>query len=73
MNEVKRVLDCVRRGTGEGRSTCQPASMLLRSEPSNDPERIQIWERLNSLTTWIDGSHTFIVALAPYTSCDDPV
>lgn len=55
------------------RGTCQPASMLLRSEPSKEPERTQIWDRLNSLTTSIDGSHTFIVALAPYTSCDAPV
>lgn len=60
-----KVLDCVHGRTGNGRSTCHPASMLLRSEPSNDPERTQICDRLNSLTTWIEGSHTFIVALAP--------
>ena len=63
------MLDSVCGRIGIGRSTCHPASMLLRSEPSNEPERIQICERLNSLTTWIEGSHTFIVAFAPYTSC----
>jgi membrane protein implicated in regulation of membrane protease activity len=47
--------------------------MLLRSEPSKDPERTQIWERLNSFITSIFGSHTFIVACAPYISLDVPV
>lgn len=50
--------------------TCQPASMLLRSEPSKDPERIQTWERLNSFLTWMEGFQTFIVALTPYISWD---
>lgn len=44
--------------------TCQPASMLLRSE-AKEPPRSQSWDKLNSFVCWILGSHTFIVAFAP--------
>lgn len=57
----------------EEEPTCHPASMLLRSVPSNDPERTQICERLNSFTCSIEGVQTLIVALAPYNSWDVPV
>lgn len=41
--QIINIRDCVGEGVGNGKKkTCQPASMLLRSEPSNDPERIQI-------------------------------
>ena len=49
--------------------TCHPASMLLRSEPLKEPDRIQSWERLKPLDSWMEGSQTLMVALAPYTGC----
>lgn len=45
--------------------------MLLRSEPLKEPERTQSWERLKPLDSWMAGSHTLMVALAPYTGCCD--
>lgn len=43
--------------------------MLLRSEPLKEPESIQSWERLKPLDSWMAGSQTLMVALAPYTGC----
>lgn len=46
-------------------NTCHPASMLLRSDPSNEPDRTQIWDKLNSFNSSTVGSQTLIDAFAP--------